>query len=103
MLFIQTTVKVPLIGSQDFWDSSKEKSDLHLLNAIKNEKPAEKRDAEIISNIDEVYFNNSDFDFARFELEVGIKLFYTTYYIYNLLVQILRWHMHVTKLTILYL
>lgn len=82
MLFIQNTVKVPLIGSQDFWDSSKGKSDLHSLNTFKNEKPAEKCDAEIISNIDEVYFNNSDFDFARFELEVGIKIFYTIYSIF---------------------
>jgi len=67
-------VKVPLIGSQDFWDNSRKKSDSLLLKAVNNEKNIEKCDAEIISNIDEVYFNSSDFDFAKFELEVGITL-----------------------------
>lgn len=69
--FLQTTVKVPLIGSQDFCDNSKKKIDLLLLKSIKNQKQTEKCDADIISNIDEVYFNSSDFDFAKFELEVS--------------------------------
>lgn len=67
-------MKVPLIGSQDFQDISSKKSDLLLLKAVNNEKLVEKRDAELISNIDQVYFNSSDFDFAKFELEVGHKL-----------------------------
>ncbi|XP_015370736.1 PREDICTED: syndetin-like [Diuraphis noxia] len=66
---MKTTVKVPLIGSQDFWDISSRKSDSLLLKAVNNEKIAEKCDAELISNIDQVYFNSSDFDFAKFELE----------------------------------
>jgi len=68
-------VKVPLIGAQDFWDNSRRKSDSLLLNAVKNEKPPEKCDAEIISNIDQVYFNNSNFDFVRFELEVSFNFY----------------------------
>lgn len=67
-------MKVPLIGSQDFCDNTPKKSDLLLLKSVKNEKPLEKCDAEIISNIDEVYFNSSDFDFAKFELEVSFKI-----------------------------
>lgn len=67
-------MKVPLIGSQDFWDNSRKKSDSLLLKAVNNEILTEKCDAEIISNIDPVYFKSSDFDFARFELEVCYKL-----------------------------
>jgi len=66
-------VKVPLIGSQDFWDISN-RSDSLILKAVNNEKFAEKCDAELISNIDQVYFNSSDFDFAKFELEVSLNL-----------------------------
>lgn len=67
-------MKVPLIGSQDFLDNSRRKSDSVLFKATNSEKTFEKCDAEIISNIDQVYFNDSDFDFARFELEVSFKL-----------------------------
>jgi len=74
-------VKVPLIGSQDFWDNSRRKSDSLLSKAVKNEKPPEKCDAEIISNIDQVYFNNSDFDFVRFELEVSLKYYLVSKFI----------------------
>lgn len=73
-------MKVPLIGSQDFWEISTKKSDLLLLKAVNNEQSIEKRDAELISNIDQVYFNSSDFDFAKFELEVGPKLLSNIFY-----------------------
>lgn len=69
LLDTKTAVKVPLIGSQDLWDISIKKSDSLLLKAVNNEKFVEKCDAELISNIDQVYFNSSDFDFAKFELE----------------------------------
>lgn len=63
-----------MIGSQDFWDDSRKKSNSILLKSDNNEKQVEKCDAEIISNIDQVYFNNSEFDFARFVLEVSFNL-----------------------------
>jgi len=67
-------VKVPLIGSQDFWDIPERKSDSLLLKAVNNENFVEKCDAELVSNIDQVYFNSSDFDFTKFELEVCCTL-----------------------------
>jgi len=41
---------------------------------VNNEKFVEKCDAELVSNIDQVYFNSSDFDFTKFELEVCYML-----------------------------
>lgn len=45
-------MKVPLIGSQDFWDIPERKSDSLLLKAVNNENFVEKCDAELVSNID---------------------------------------------------
>ncbi|XP_050526008.1 syndetin [Daktulosphaira vitifoliae] len=67
--FLETksTVKVPIIGSQDFWDNSNKNTSISSLKIL--DDVPDKCDADIIANIDQVYFNNDDFDYARFELE----------------------------------
>lgn len=79
-------MKVPLIGSPDFWDDSRRKSDSFILKPDTNNKANETCDADVLSNIDPVYFNSSDFDFTRFELEVSFKLLFALIMYSNYLV-----------------
>ncbi|XP_050424950.1 syndetin isoform X2 [Adelges cooleyi] len=63
------TVKIPLIGSQDFWDNTRQINSVPKLETNSDNISEEKCDAEVILNIDQVYFNDCGFDYARFELE----------------------------------